>query len=88
MIVRASAGNECLTAKSGEEFGLPYIDNEIKTHKKVIRLANETMNEADSHQLRQLLLRSRPILKDHLQGERLKGVSACKFLAGRPFIGP
>ena len=67
MIREHQRAMDALSAKSGEEFDRAYIDHEIKTHEKVIRLVKEAMNDADTPQLRQLLLRSRPVLEDHLQ---------------------
>lgn len=53
------------TAK-GKDFDKAYIDSEVEMHKRVLELATQGMEEAESTELKNLIQKAAPVIRDHL----------------------
>ena len=53
------------TAK-GKDFDKAYTDSEVEMHKRVLELATRGMEEAESTELKNLIQKAAPVIRDHL----------------------
>lgn len=53
------------TAK-GKDFDKAYVDSEVDAHKKVLELATKAMEQAQSTELKNLIQKAAPTIKNHL----------------------
>ena len=53
------------TAK-GKDFDKAYIDSEVEVHKRVLELVTRAMEEAESTELKNLIQKAAPVIRDHL----------------------
>ena len=53
------------TAK-GKDFDKAYIDSEVEAHKRVLELVTRAMEEAESTELKNLIQKAAPVIRDHL----------------------
>jgi putative membrane protein len=53
------------TAK-GKDFDKAYIDSEVEAHKRVLELVTQAMEEAESTELKNLIQKAAPVIRDHL----------------------
>ena len=53
------------TAK-GKDFDKAYIDHEVEMHKRVLEIATQSMNAAESTELKYMIQKATPILQAHL----------------------
>lgn len=64
----AAAIRKMLSAKSGKKFDLAYIDNEVIYHKAVINTVKTVLiPQSKNEELKDLLQKVLPILKEHLK---------------------
>ena len=52
------------TAK-GKDFDKAYIDSEVEVHKSVLELVTRAMEEAESTELKNLIQKAAPVIRDH-----------------------
>lgn len=50
----------------GKDFDKAYIDSEVEMHKRVLELATKGMEEAESTELKNLIQKAAPVIRDHL----------------------
>lgn len=53
------------TAK-GKDFDKAYIDSEVEAHKRVLELATNGMEQAESTELKNLIQKAAPVIRGHL----------------------
>lgn len=58
-------GNINSTAK-GKDFDKAYIDGEVEIHKSVLELATEAARQTKNTELKNLIQKAAPVIKDHL----------------------
>ena len=62
---RKNLDNLNATAK-GKDFDKAYIDSEVEMHKRVLELATKGMEEAESTELKNMIQKAAPVIRDHL----------------------
>ena len=50
----------------GKDFDKAYIDSEVEVHKRVLELVTRAMEEAESTELKNLIQKAAPVIRDHL----------------------
>lgn len=53
-------------AAKGRDFDKTYIDSEVETHKTVLEMATNAMNQAQNAELKNLIQKAAPLLQVHL----------------------
>lgn len=53
-------------AAKGMDFDKTYIDSEVETHKAVLEMATNAMNQAQNAELKNLIQKAAPLLQAHL----------------------
>lgn len=54
------------TTAKGKDFDKAYIDHEVEMHKRVLEIATQSMNAAESTELKYMIQKATPILQAHL----------------------
>lgn len=54
------------TTAKGKDFDKAYIDHEVEMHKRVLEIATQSMNAAESTELKYMIQKAAPILQAHL----------------------
>lgn len=54
------------TTAKGKDFDKAYIDHEVEMHKRVLEIGTQSMNAAESTELKYMIQKATPILQAHL----------------------